>query len=350
MRPCIVYLAQNSERDPQYGRDSRSLLERSLDLLWENYNARYRHPVLIFHEGDFSPADRRAVARGRAEISFQEIRFEVPAFLPAEEVPTTWRGFHAYGLGHRHMIRFYGLQLYDILHDLGFDWYFRMDDDSFFHSPIRYDLFELMERRGFEYGYRVDVRDGADVTRGFGETVFAYLVAEGLEPEQFYRRLRRQSLVGALLRRGRERLENAVKRAIMAWDASRSYELWPGSAVPPSRDRLRYDRRGYYNNFHVTRVGFWRRPDVQSFLRHMDRIGGGYKYRWNDLVLQSAAVQIFLPESKVHKFTDWTYEHATIQGDRLFFGGIFRGSDDRDGREVAEFRARYGRTRTSQTW
>ena len=40
MKPVIVYLAQNSPKDAQYGRDSRTSLEKSLDLLYKNYNER----------------------------------------------------------------------------------------------------------------------------------------------------------------------------------------------------------------------------------------------------------------------------------------------------------------------
>ncbi len=350
MNPCIVYLAQNSQRDLQYGRDSRSMLERSLDLLYENYNDQFGQAILIFHEGDFKAEDQEAVAKGRSEIRFEEIQFEVPEFLPAEEVPATWEGFYPYGMGHRHMIRFYSIQLFDILQDMGFDWYFRMDDDSFIHSKIDYDLFEFMERQGHDYGYRVDVQDGVDVCHGFGETVFAYLVSEGIEPHFFYEHLKRQSMLGAATRRGFNGFKNLVKRFLMAADKNRNYGLWQYSPIPASRNRLVYDRWGYYNNFHITRVGFWQQPEVQSFLKHMDRVGGGYKYRWNDLILQSTVVQIFLPKSKVHKFTDWTYEHATTKEGSLFFGGIYPGSDDVDAKAVQEFKGRYGKTHTPQTY
>jgi hypothetical protein len=35
-----------------------------------------------------------------------------------------------------------------------------------------------------------------------------------------------------------------------------------------------------------------------------------YTKRWSDLLVQSAAVEMFMPRDAVHKFTDWTYEHA----------------------------------------
>jgi hypothetical protein len=102
-----------------------------------------------------------------------------------------------------------------------------------------------------------------------------------------------------------------------------------------------YDLWGYYNNFFITPIAFWMRKDVQAFINHFDRLGGWYKYRWNDLIFQSAAVQIFLPKAKVYKFTDWTYEHATITKGELLWGGIYEGSLDKELKEVKEFRNKY---------
>ena len=350
MSDAIVYLAQNSPRDPQYGRDARSMLERSLDLLYANYNEQFNHRVLIFHEGDFGLDDQEVVAAGRPEIEFHEVRFEVPPFLPEDEVPEVWEGFHPFGLGHRHMCRFYSLDLFDILADLGVEWYFRMDDDSFIHSRIDYDLFEFMRRSGYEYGYRVDVQDGLDVTRGFGETVFAYLVAEDIEPTFFFDHLVSYSWLSYQRDGWVNRAKNAVKTVLLRQNPERRLLRWNWPSAPPRLRRFVYDRKGYYNNFHITRVGFWKSPEVQRFLRHFDRIGAAYKYRWNDLVLQSAAVQVFCPRRKLYKFTDWTYEHATIRDERLFFGGIYEGSADRGSKTVQQFVSSYGRTNTPQTW
>ena len=94
----------------------------------------------------------------------------------------------------------------------------------------------------------------------------------------------------------------------------------------------------------LPKLHFGNAPDVQAFVRHFDRIGGWYKYRWGDLIFQSAAVQIFLAKNKVHKFTDWTYEHATIKNGELVWGGIYRGSNDPDLAAVKNFMKLYGAT------
>jgi alpha 1,2-mannosyltransferase len=308
------------------------VLERSLDLLYKNYNERFRHDVLIFHEGDFKESDQREVARGRKEISFRTIRFDLPSFLDKDEVPTIWSdgcGNH-YGMGHRHMIRFYAVQVFNILHDMGYDWFFRMDDDSFIHSRIDYDLFEFMERNSYEYGYRVDFKDAETVARGFGDAVLAYLKAEEIQPTFLGEHL---TPVNPGLRL---QVKNLANTLVMRAFPQKRRQLAPHP--------LQYDLWGYYNNFFITKVAFWYRPDVRLFIRHFDRIGGWYKYRWNDLIFQSAAVQTFMPKAKVYKFTDWTYEHATIKDGKILCGGIYEGTNDKDSAAVSRFKALYGVT------
>jgi alpha 1,2-mannosyltransferase len=325
MKPAIVYLAQNTPRDPQYSRDSRSLLERGLNLLFQNYNSKFQHDVLIFHEGDFTEVDQRQIAKGRSAIKFHEVHFEPATFLSAEEVPEVLGGF--FRLGYRHMIRLFAVQLFDILQDLGYDWFMRLDDDSFIHSAISYDLFAFMEERGYEYGYRVDVRE-RDWAVGFGDAVLAYLAAENkIIPTFLGEHLRYAS--------PKTHVKNLIKLLLMSRGSPRQYRILPA---------VEYDLWGYYNNFFITKIAFWRRPDVQAFIRHFDRIGGWYKYRWGDAIFQSAAVQIFLEKNKVYKFTDWTYEHGTIVNGQLIWGGIYQGANDPDATAVTNFRKVYGKT------
>ena len=99
---------------------------------------------------------------------------------------------------------------------------------------------------------------------------------------------------------------------------------------------LAHGADGFYNNFFVTRVAFWLEPHVQAFLKHVEASGEIYRRRWNDLILQSAVVQIFLPPERVHLFLDFTYEHATrgSAGNRtecVVFGGIAQGERDTAG-------------------
>ena len=68
---------------------------------------------------------------------------------------------------------------------------------------------------------------------------------------------------------------------------------------------------GFYNNFFVTSVAFWRSAPVRRLLDYIDRSGVIYARRYGDLLLQSIAVQIHMPRAEVHLFQGFTYEHST---------------------------------------
>ena len=89
---------------------------------------------------------------------------------------------------------------------------------------------------------------------------------------------------------------------------------------------------------------------MRRFLERIDRTGYIYSRRWGDLIVQSVAVQAFLPKRAVHMFDDFTYAHATParvgRGGRdggggaqcIAFGGVAAGSDDPRGLQtVARF-------------
>ena len=76
-RGVIVYLAQ--VRHSSYHRSSLANLVDSLTLLHQNYNAVHRHPVIIWHTGDFGKPERRQVLAPIRELGAPtyEINFEL---------------------------------------------------------------------------------------------------------------------------------------------------------------------------------------------------------------------------------------------------------------------------------
>merc|ERR1719253_2340231 len=55
----------------------------------------------------------------------------------------------------------------------------------------------------------------------------------------------------------------------------------------------------YYDNFFVSKVGFWLRDDVQRYLHDVDVSGGIYAHRWGDAPIQTTAVKMFASPSKI---------------------------------------------------
>lgn len=304
-------------------------------MLFQNYNNEFQHDVLIFHEGDFDISSQKEVKKDRQAIHFHQIAFEIPSFLNPAEIPEKWDG--VYGIGQRHMARFFGFSIFHILKELGYDWFMRLDDDSFIHSKIHYDLFDFMQKNKYDYGYRTMLKEPLRPTFGFSEMVLAFIKAERIKPYSFLKNFDKSSVLNndtfSLKGKIKKRLTNLID--LLAEELHHDLNNWPSPTE--------WNRLTYYNNFLITRIDFWLQPTVQSFLGFLDRVGGSYKYRWSDHIVQTAAIQIFMSENKVYHFQDWTYEHATIKNGKLEWGEIFVGTEDTDRASAKKFKKNYGK-------
>lgn len=299
-KTVIVYLAMNTKKDESYGRDSRSMLEKSLDSLYVNYNNEFKHDIIVFYDSKypFTESDIAEITKGRKEIRFQLIPDELWCPPQCQELknnpnPKTWID-PKFSIGYRNMMRWYGVLIYKYLTDLGYEWYMRMDDDSLLHSRIEYDLFEFMHNNQYEYGFRSYCNDHIMVSSGLIEFCRDYCDSNNIKPS-FLDRFGHYN-----------EYKNTRKHNIL----------------------------GYYNNFLISKLSFWMRDDVQQFLKHYDNSGFQYTRRWNDLISQAVTVQIFMDRNKVYHFNDWCYEHATFGGKydnktSLDWGGIYPAVKDR---------------------
>ena len=280
-KTVIVYLAMNSKKDETYGRDSRSMLEKSLDSLFENYNNDFNHDIIVFYDNKypFLEKDQYEIKKNR-NIKFHLLDDNLWKPPDCEELKNNsdqskWVQ-PKFSLGYRNMMRWYGVLIYKYLDNLGYEWYMRMDDDSLLHSKINYDLFQFMYNNNYEYGFRAYCNDAISVSDGLIEFCYNYCNKNNIEPTFLNR-----------------------------------YTLYNSEKTTKN-----YNILGYYNNFLITNLKFWLRDDVQLFLKHFDNSGFQYTKRWNDLISQAVTIQIFMERKKLYHFNDFSYEHTT-------FGGIF---------------------------
>jgi alpha 1,2-mannosyltransferase len=289
----IVYLAMNTQKDETYQRDSRSMIEKSLDLLYENYNNNFKHTIIIFYDNKhpFLEQDQIDIKKGRNEIQFHLLNGELWCPPDCSEIHNNphlqnWN-CPQFSIGYRNMMRWYGCLIYKYLFNLGYKWYMRMDDDSFIHSKIDYDLFQFMYENNYEYGFRCYSNDHINVSTGLLEFCLDYCNKNSITPG-FINRFTQYN--------------NSITTN-------------------------QYNILGYYNNFSITNLEFWMRKDVQDFLYSIDQTGYQYTRRWGDLLVQSVTVQLFMNRKKLYQFNDWTYEHTTFANgygyDRMFdVGGL----------------------------
>ena len=314
---AFVLLAQ--KKHSTYGRDSLGLLVKTLDLFRDNYlmvNQHYTNTdVFLFHTGDFDDADLvfledRLLSQQPAHhhsaagilriVNLNNTAYwSLPEFLKHDD-PATWKGSEIYPLGYRHMCRWFGQQLWYFFQDLNkhhnnnekcqYRYIARLDEDSFLLSPINYDIFELMATQRYLYGYRM----------------CAYELEETL-PKIWFKKWRKS-------------LHN---------ESQRQPFIDPGLC-------------GFYTNFFVADLEFFLSPDVTKFLREIDRRGLFYRKRFGDLLVHALAVYAFAPPTQIHRFLDFTYQHATIdyfkdrEKECISWGSIQAGYNDPQGEQKVD--------------
>lgn len=281
-RGAVVILSQNKAHSSyHYVRK----LTMTLDLLFAHYNEAQGNDVIICHEGDFDAEAQQFYTNKYKGLRFFLLTGNNWAAVPPSAAdrrswvtPSTWPPF---GVGYRKMIRWWFVRVWPAMHALGYTHVMRLDDDSFLLSRIPYNVFDFMASAGFTYAYR-------NIARESGET-------DG----QFYAFVRRYYHVAGLNSTGW--LLDACPGATSIADFTPSFcgEMF-----------------GVYNNFFVSEVAFWMREDVQHFINSVDRSGRMFTHRWNDLILQSVAVQLFCPRERVHRFLGWGYAHFSAPLER----------------------------------
>lgn len=305
---AFVFLAQ--KKHLTYGRDSLGLLVKSLDLFRDKYLSIDNHfenvDIYLFHSGDFKKSDlvyledrllERLPSHAKGVFRMVDLSntsyWSLPEWLQHDN-QDKWKGSDIYPLGYRHMCRFFGMQLWQFFEDLNLEggcnykYIARLDEDSFILSPIPYDLFEFMQSEQYVYGYRM----------------CAYELAETI-PKLWFKKWRR-----------------GLNETAHRW-------IDPGLC-------------GFYTNFFVADLTFFQSPDVSKFLNEIDRRGFYFRQRFGDLLVHSLAVYAFAPPTQIHRFLDFTYQHATIdyfkdrEKECISWGGIQAGYNDPHGNEVVD--------------
>jgi hypothetical protein len=299
---AIVYLAQKTHSS-YVGRDSYSSLLKSMQLLKKHYlDARDgTADVFVFHSGDFTEVDWNVMQdvlglQGILHlVDLTNSSFWSRPIHHINDNPADWFAWPLFSEGYRRMMHWFAIDIWNYFSQLNeqagchYRYLWRLDEDSFIHSPIRYDIFDYMSSQQFVYGFRM----------------CAY--------------------------------EMKVTQRMWTMWTKRYPEFKPQRPID-------LEMCGIYNNFFVADLEFFNRPDVAQFLRFIDRQGHIYRRRLGDLMIHSMAVYAFAPPEQIHRFLDFTYEHGTVNRTDgcLVWGGIQAGYDDDHAAEtVSRFYDRY---------
>lgn len=256
---CILYLVRSSDEDLNNFNKSLDLVEKNLTPHTSNVD------LLVFCEENFE--DFKSKVKTNLNIRYQMVDFEFPDFNQEilNNIPEFYphpthgngpvaRGHPGFPMGYRHMCRFFSGHMYefDILKE--YEYYLRLDTDSFIHTPLNYDIFEWAKMNDCYYGYIAPAvqKDNPKVIEGLWKFV------NDIYP-------------------------NNIEEGMM-----------------------------FYTNFELGKVDWFLTSPYMEFYNKINMSAGIYTKRWGDAPIKFLGVNIFMKRENIKPVLGFTYQHGAI--------------------------------------
>lgn len=253
MKSIICYLSKSDDI-------TIDNLKTSLNKLYKNYKYVYQSDVVVFVEYDFSKIISEEIEELYDNLTVKYIQLKSSSEFNTNDVEFE-DGREEYKIGYRHMCQLFFSEIFSYIQ--GYDWYMRLDTDSFIESSINYDLFGYLDENNKVYGYTAELAEWPPVVIGMGE-FFINLIRKHNLKSTFFDKL----------------IEND-----------------------------RYNLRQIYNNFEIIKISYFNNELVQLLIKEVNKSGNIYKKRWGDSPLRTFILSLTIDNSKIHKFNDFDYIH-----------------------------------------
>eukprot|EP01060_Flectonema_neradi_P004426 TRINITY_DN12850_c0_g1_i2.p1 TRINITY_DN12850_c0_g1~~TRINITY_DN12850_c0_g1_i2.p1 ORF type:complete len:637 (+),score=64.50 TRINITY_DN12850_c0_g1_i2:200-2110(+) len=255
----------------------RKPIRKQLVKFQRNFLQCWPYPIHVFKEEVTNQYREEVQQSTTSKVTFIEIGhiFDKPPNNITMDTINYWINVRKYGRGHhfgyRMMCRFFSGVFAGYKFLQKFEYYWRLDTDSWFHQEVLVDPFRTMYLKGCQYGHMDKAhRDSPDVTHMLYETALEW--AEHYElPEANIARLKRMVLDG----------------------------------------NGNYKRPMFYNNFELGKVSWISGDMYKAYFDYLDHTDGFMKYRWGDAPVRTLAVFLMLEDGDLCNFDkDIPYHHG----------------------------------------
>ena len=237
--------------------ESLKEIKESLLLLKRNFLDDYPYTVTIFKENSFKTEWEKDITEIYTNCKFSTVDFSIPVFNSHLDIPeftphpthgngpVAW-GHPGFNLGYRHMCRFMAGDIFRNEELLKYDWYMRLDTDSFILEKIGFDPFLKMYNENFFYCFNNIQDDNPLVVEGLYEESKLYMESKKVEQK------------------------NEVAHPKM-----------------------------YYTNFEICRIDWFIKNGYLEYFDHLDRTGGIYTKRWGDAPIRYIGVNYLMDRRNI---------------------------------------------------
>ena len=259
IKGCIYVLTQKKRRN---------LLISMLQDFSKYFSKQFhQYPIIVFHD-DLDKLDQEMIISSLP--TYLNLKFvfkpfpEIPKSIDPSTIPKRTKcSYETSTIGYRQMCRFHAFGALDHLMDEGYDWFWRVDDDSIFSAPIGYDPFDLMRGNDWKYGFNSIVTDGLECVEGMWE--MGYQVSRDLETS-------------------------------LNEDISPLFYQWTKGEV-------------FYNNFEISHKSVWLNKIYERWREEVEKSGRIFTHRWGDAPIHTVGVTMALKSEEIHRFSDIGYSH-----------------------------------------
>ena len=276
IKGAIFILTQNTIERKVY-------LKTSLYFLFKNFNAKYKYPVIILHEGDYTEDAKKEIIAGirgecRNLLKFQQIDeedFRIPSHIDIDKMNSIidlrvvpyWRNQK-----YRSMCYFWIKNFSKYTKD--YNYVMRLDDDSIIEEPIKYDLFEMMSDKDYIYISNIIHLDCSLCNYGMKDFFLKHYASEKDKINELF--------MDHTLNNNNEYF-NKFKKLHNALN-NKDYE---GASIELNMPFM------YYNNFNIINVDVWNKPEIQDIINKIDEQGYIFYCRWGDAPLQTIILSLY---------------------------------------------------------
>lgn len=247
---------------------SRPCLKLALELLYKNFNNKYKYPILVTTFG--KQYSKRFIKKIHREtnpaIKFLELaRPEVPDHIKEEElfynrkeIEYVRKSFPKSRIGFLHTNQLVTGLVMEFPEIKNYDYVLKMDDDHFFVNEIGFDFFKFIDDNNYKFGAfaieRSDSLRQKDCQIGLRELAKEYIKENNIQPQG-----------KSLDKEGN-------------WDSlvSRDPTIWAMSV--------------------------FRNENWKNWWNRVNQSGGIYKYRWGDLEIHALYMRMYYPDSVWYNF------------------------------------------------
>ena len=261
MKSVICYLCKNQDSKIKN-------LKVSLEKLYINYKFINESDVFIFVDFDFPSEEIEFLTNNFQKLYVKKIQLKSSSDLKIPVESISFEDKCDFSLGYRHMCQFFFSELREYIKE--YDWYMRLDDDSFINSKINYNIFEYLENNNKVYGYVAEIPEWPPVVVGVDE--FFLKIVENCKLKPYF-----------------------LDRLI---------------------EDKKYNLRNFYNNIEVVKLSYFENNEVKLLTKLVNESGNIYRWRWGDSLLRTFLLSITVDIKQIHKFNDFDYYHQWYKRDK----------------------------------